>query len=85
MLYSSIKLFETLGVIRIKHGLTKSNIFLDDESGDFDNKILLLTEKANVTQKGNATQKGNVVIKNNNVFKENNNEKSNNVSTTCTA
>ena len=33
-----IKLFETLGALRIKYRLTKSKIFLDDESADIDDK-----------------------------------------------
>ena len=45
LLYTSIKLFETLAVIRIKHQLTKSNIFLDDESEDFDDKDFAVNRK----------------------------------------
>ena len=83
LLYTSIKLFETLAVIRIKHRLTKSNIFLDDESEDFDDKDFAVNRKSKCDS--DATQKGKVVIENNNIFKENNNEKGNNVSTTCMA
>ena len=83
MLYTSIKLLETLGVIRIKHLLTKSNSFLDDEFGDFDDKDFAVNKKSK--RDSDATEKGKVVIENNNIFKENNNEKGNNVSTRCMA
>ena len=43
LLYTSIKLFETL---RIKHRLTKSNIILDDESEDFDDKDFAVNRKS---------------------------------------
>ena len=79
LLYISIKLFETLGVIRIKHWLTKSHIFLDNESGDFDDKDFAVNRKSKCDS--DTTQKGKVVSENNNIFKENNN----NVSTTCMA
>ena len=79
LLDTSIKFFETLGVIRIKHRLTKSNIFLDDESEDFDDKDFAVNRKSKCDS--DATQKGKVVSENNNVLKENNN----NVSTTCMA
>ena len=82
MLYTSIKLFETLRVIRIKHRLTKSNILLDDESEDFGDKDFAVNRK--IKCDSDVTQKGKVVIENNNIFKENNNEKGN-VSTTCMA
>ena len=72
-------MLETLEVIRIKHRLTKSNIFLDDESGDFDDKNYAVNRKSKCDS--DATQKGKVVSENNNVLKENNN----NVSTTCMA
>ena len=75
MLYTSTKFFETLGVIRIKHRLTKSNIFLDDESEDFDDKDFAVNRKSKCDS--DATQKGKVVTNNNNIFKENNNEKNN--------
>ena len=83
LLDTSIKFFETLGVIRIKHRLTKSNIFLDDECEDFDDKDFAVNRKSECDS--NATQKDKVVIENNIIFKEDNNEKGNNVSTTCTA
>ena len=83
LLYTSIKLFETLGVIRIKHRLTKSNIFLDDESEDFDDKDFAVNRKSKCDS--DATQKGKVLIENNHIFKENNNETCNNISTTCMA
>ena len=73
MLYTSTKLFETLGVIRIKHRLTKSNILLDDESEDFDDKDFAVNRKSKCDS--DVTQKGKVVSENNNSFKENNNEK----------
>ena len=82
MLYTSTKLFETLGVIRIKHRLTKSNILLDHECEDFDDKDFAVNRKSKCGS--DVTQKGKVVIENNNIFKENNNEKGN-VSTTCMA
>ena len=69
MLYTLIKLFETLGVTRIKHQLTKSNIFLDDESKDFDDKDFAVNRKSKCDS--DATQKGTVVIENKNIFKEN--------------
>ena len=69
MLYTSIKLFETLGVTRIKHQLTKSNIFLDDESKNFDGKDFAVNRKSK--SDSDATQKGTVVIENKNIFKEN--------------
>ena len=69
MLYTSIKLFETFGVTRIKHQLTKSNIFLDDESKDFDDKDFTVNRKSKCDS--DATQKGTVVIENKNIFKEN--------------
>ena len=83
MLYTSINLFETLGVIRIKHRLTKSNIFLDGESQDFDDKGFAVNRKSKCHS--DATRKGKIVIENDNIFKESNNEKGNNVSTTCIA
>ena len=69
--------------IRIKYRLIKSNIFLDDESEDFDDKDFAVSRKSKCDS--DATQKGKVVIENNNIYKENNNEKDNNVSTTCMA
>ena len=69
--------------MRIKHRLTKSNIFLDDASGDFDDKDFAVNRKSKCDS--DETQKDKVVIENNNIFKENNNEKCNNVSTTCMA
>ena len=83
LLYTSIKLFETLGVIRIKHRLTKSNIFLDDEFEDFNDKDFAVNRKSKCDS--DATQKGKVLIENNHIFKENNNETCNNISTTCMA
>ena len=59
--------------MRIKHRLTKSNIFLDNESGDFDGKDFALNRKSKCDS--DATQKGKVVSENDNSFKENNNEK----------
>ena len=74
------KLFETREVIRIKHPFTKCNVFLDDESGDIDDKDFAVNRKSK--RDSDATQKGKVVIENNNIFKENDNEKGNNVSST---
>ena len=61
-----IKLFETLGAIRIKYQLTKSKIFLDDESGDIDDKDFAINRKSKCDS--DATQKGKVVVRNNNIF-----------------
>ena len=58
-------------MIGIKHPFTKSNIFLDDESGDIDDKDFAFNRKSK--RDPDATQKGKVVIENNNIFKENNN------------
>ena len=69
MLFTFIKLFETLEVIRIKHPLTESDIFLDDESGDTDDKDFAVNRKRKCDS--DATQKGKVAIENNNLFKEN--------------
>ena len=62
MLFSLIKLFETLGAIRIKYQLTKSKIFLDDESGDIDDKDFAVNRKSKCDS--DATQKGKVVVRN---------------------
>ena len=59
--------------MRIKHRLTKSNIVLDNESGDFDDKDFAVNRKSKCDS--DATQKGKVVSENNNSFEENNNEK----------
>ena len=71
MLFILIKLLETLGAIRIKYRLTKSKIFLDDESGDIGDKDFAVNKKSkcdsDATQK--SAQKGKVVIENNNIFK----------------
>ena len=83
MFFTSIKLFETIGVIKIKHPLTKSNLFLDDESGDIDDKDYVVNRKSKCDP--DTTQEGTVVIENNNISKENNNKKGNNVSSTCVA
>ena len=61
-----IKLFETLGATRIKYRLTKSKIFLDNESGDIDDKDFAVNRKTKYDP--DATQKGKVVVKNNNIF-----------------
>ena len=71
MLFILIKLFETLGAIRIKYRLTKSKTFLDDESGDIDDKDFAVNEKSkcdsDATQK--SAQKVKVIIENNNICK----------------
>ena len=53
---------------RIKHPLTKSNIFLDDESGDIDDKDFAVNRKSKCDS--DATQKGKISIENNNISKE---------------
>ena len=57
---------ETLGAIRIKYRLTKSKIFLDDESGDIDDKDCAVNRKSKYDT--DATQKGKVVVESNNIF-----------------
>ena len=61
------KLFETLGAIRIKYRLTKSKTFLDDESGDIDDKDFAVNKKTKCDS--GATQKVKVVIDSNDIFK----------------
>ena len=63
--------------------MTKSNIFLDDESQDFDDKDFAVNRKSKCHS--DAIRKDKIVIENDNIFKENNNEKGNNVSTICIA
>ena len=57
---------ETLGAIRIKYRLTKSKIFLDDESGDIDDKDFAVNRKSKYDT--DATQKGKAVVESNNIF-----------------
>ena len=78
-----IQLFETLGAIRIKDRLRKSKIFLDDESGNIDNKDFAVNKISKCDF--NATQRCKVIIENNNIFKENSNKKGNNVFSTYMA
>ena len=66
MLFVLIKLFETLGAKRSKYRLTKSKIFLDDESGDIDDKDFAVNRKSKYDS--DATQKGKVVAENKNIF-----------------
>ena len=59
-------MLETLRAIRIKYRLTKSKIFLDDESGDIDDKDFAVNRKRKYDT--DATQKGKVVVESNNIF-----------------